>query len=286
MCWKQKPENCHSISAKDEIFFPKEIVWQSCRLFWWMFENGEKEIFFEKSTFHRNFLRTRRNCFDFSTEVEKNSLKVGIWFMKGVKLTTRIFSIRFFYGHVEGFFDNTWRRFAEFLGENQCFSKKLAFIKVFLWPFTLEIWQHCWNYFAKSRSIFAQCPKMIKTNDNLPFFFKQKLISSNCSYGRVEQNFEKPADLHLLINREWWKKRHFLKKYSFQQIFLRARRELFPLPSENLSREVRKKSVNVSFNQMHLVSNKKLFFIKVFLWLFSLEHWQHCRRFLTKADFF
>ena len=286
MCWKQKPENCHSISAKDEIFFPKEIVWQSCRLFWWMFENGEKEIFFEKSTFHRNFLRTRRNCFDFSTEVEKNSLKVGIWFMKGVKLTTRIFSIRFFYGHVEGFFDNTWRRFAEFLGENQCFSKKLAFIKVFLWPFTLEIWQHCWNYFAKSRSIFAQCPKMIKTNDNLPFFFKQKLISSNCSYGRVEQNFEKPADLHLLINREWWKKRHFLRNIVFNNFSCGHVENCFHYHRRTYREKFERKSMIVSINQMNLVLSKKLLFFEVLFWLFSLEHWQHCRRFLPKADFF
>ena len=37
---------------------------------------------------------------------------------------------------------------------------------------------------------------------------------------------------------------------------------------------------------MNLVSSKKLLFFKVFLWIFSLEHWQHCRRSLPKDDFF
>ena len=173
MCWKQKPENCHSISAKDEIFFPKERVWQSCRLFWWMYENVEKEIFFEKSTFQRNFLRTRRKLFWLFNRSRKKFAESRNLIYEKVKLTTTIFSFRFFYGHVEGFFDNTWRRFAEFLEENQCFSKKLAFTKVFIWPSTLEIWQHCWNYFAKSRSIFAQCPKRIK-KITIFFFFKAK----------------------------------------------------------------------------------------------------------------
>ena len=141
-----------------------------------MFENGEKDIFLEKSTFQRNFLRTRRKLFWLFNRSRKKFAESWNLIYEKVKLTTRIFSLRFFYGHVEGFFDNTWRRFAEFLEKNQCFSKKLAFVKVFLWPFTLEVWQHCWNYFAKDRSIFAQCPKMIKTNHNILFLSSKNLF--------------------------------------------------------------------------------------------------------------
>ena len=167
------------------LLFQKKEFGKAADFFRWMFENGEQGFFFEKSTFQRNFPRTRRKLFWLFNRSRKKFAESRNLIYEKVKLTIRIFSLKFFYGHVEGFFDNTWRRFAEFWKKNQCFSKKLAFIKVFLWPFTLEIWQHCWNYFAKSRSIFAQCPKRIK-KITIFFFLKQKLLSSNCSYGRVE----------------------------------------------------------------------------------------------------
>ena len=119
-------------------------------------------------------------------------------------------------------------------------SKKLVFIKVFLWPSSLEIWQHCRKYFAEIRNIFAQCPKMIEKI--LIFFFWKKLFSWNCVYGLTQKNVGNlPIFFCASIEKDKKSVVFSKKKYSFQQFFLRARRELFPLPSANLSREVRKK---------------------------------------------
>ena len=87
-----------------------------------MFVNGEKDIFFKKSTFQRNFLRTRRKLLWLFNRSRKKFAESRNLIYEEVTLTTRIFSLRFFYGHV-GFFDNTWRRFAEFLQKTNVFQK-------------------------------------------------------------------------------------------------------------------------------------------------------------------
>ena len=105
------------------LIFQKKEFGKAAEFFWWIFENGEKEIFFEKNTFQRNFLRTHRKLFWlFNRSREKFAESRNLIYEK-VKLTTRFFSIMFFYGHVEGFFDNTCRRFAEFWKKTNVFQK-------------------------------------------------------------------------------------------------------------------------------------------------------------------
>ena len=138
-----------------------------------MFENGEKEIFFEKNTFQRNFLRTRRKLFWlFNRRSKKLRWKSEIELWK-VNLTARIFSLRYFYGHVEGTLVNTWRLFAQFLEKKPVFLKNSVFIRMFFWPFSLEIWQHCRNYFAESRKTFRS---MSENHRKKTFFFKKNFF--------------------------------------------------------------------------------------------------------------
>ena len=91
------------------LFFQKKEFGKAAEFFWWMFENGEKDIFFEKNAFQRNFLRTRRKLFRLFNSSRKKFAESRNLIYEKVKLTTRIFSLSFFYGHEEGFFDNTWR---------------------------------------------------------------------------------------------------------------------------------------------------------------------------------
>ena len=157
---------------------------------------------------------------------------------------------------------------------------------MFLRPFTLEIWQHCWIYFAKSRSIFAQCPKMIEKNYNFFFIWKKTFFIELCLWiHRIE--FWESAIFLLLIKWEWRKKSFFPKNYRVFSNFSCGHVEnCFHYHRRTYREKFERKSVIVSINQMKLVLSKKLLFFKVFIWLFSLEHWQHCRRFLPKADFF
>ena len=151
-----------------------------------MFENGEKDIFLEKSTFQRNFLRTRRKLFWLFNRSRKKFAESWNLIYEKVKLTTRIFSLRFFYGHVEGFFDNTWRRFAEFLEKKPMFFKKTSFRQNVPLTFYFGGLATLLKLFCQRPKYFRSMSENDKNKSQYSFSFKQKLISSNCFYGRVE----------------------------------------------------------------------------------------------------
>ena len=114
------------------------------------------------------------NCYDFSTEVEKKFAESRNFIYEEVKLTTRIFSLRFFYGHVEGFFDNTWRRFAEFLQKTNVFQKKASVHQSVPPAFYFGDLPTLLNLFCQKPKYFRSMSENDKNKSQSSFFFQAK----------------------------------------------------------------------------------------------------------------